>query len=346
MDGLRIGHESTPVFRQTPNESTTSAPCPHSPGLDLSQDGELIGRGLDPIRGILRELVRTPVTFLLSGPSGSGKDHLARAFHRLSSRSSAPFFAVNCAAIPDSLFESHLFGHKKGAFTGADSDRAGILESAQGGFVLLNEITDIPFSAQPKLLQVIEDKVMWRIGESTPRRVDVLIAAASNRTDLLAMTEDGQFRKDLYYRLSRIAIHLPPLCERIEDLPSLAEFFSFKASRELNRRPVRFSHAAMEVLKGFAWPGNVREFENLVHELTVTHEGETIEVELLPQRIKTKSESKPRHKITRTWLRRVLAQKAWNVTQAAESSGYSREHFYVLMRKHGICRPGQVRVHL
>ena len=316
---------------------------PASVEAEMPVGDELVGRGLEAVRDVLRELVRTPLNFLLIGKTGGGKDQFARVFHQASSRSGKPFHAVNCAAIPESLFESQLFGYRKGAFTGADGDRPGILEAAEGGFVLLNEITDVPLPIQAKLLQAIEEKIIWRVGDPKPRRIDVWIAAATNRTDLAELCDRGLFRGDLYHRLAQVVVHIPPLCERSEDIPDLLKHLVGKVADALGRHPIRFSPEAVKVLRGYSWPGNVRELQNLIRSLTLMNEGSSIGVDNLPESVRQKPSDPRRARITRDQLRRTLVEEEWNVSRAAARIGFSREHVHALSRRYGLARPAKSR---
>ncbi len=198
----------------------------------------------------------SPISILIEGATGTGKDHLAKAIHYNSNRRDRRFISVNCAALPETLFESELFGHKRGAFTGAESDKIGLFEEANGGTFFLDEIGDMPLSVQVKLLRVIEEKEVVRLGETTPRQVDVRVLSATNR-DLKEFMEVGKFRQDLYYRLSTFAFRLPPLRERREDIPLLIKHFMGKLAEEVVIEPEAFG-----CLCDYDWPGNVRELEN------------------------------------------------------------------------------------
>ncbi len=209
----------------------------------------------------------TPVTVLLSGESGTGKDVVARALHHFSGREAAPFKPINCAAIPENLIENELFGHEKGAFTDARSQTRGLFEQADGGTVFLDEIGEMPLSAQVRLLRVLEERCVTRIGGDRAIPVDVRVLAASNR-DLLAAVSRGEFRRDLYYRLKVVELHLPPLRDRRHDIPLLVQHYAELLSRD--QRAARFegiSAAAMDLLLDYDWPGNVRELRNLVESL-------------------------------------------------------------------------------
>jgi transcriptional regulator with GAF, ATPase, and Fis domain len=205
----------------------------------------------------------TDATVLITGESGTGKELVARAIHERSHRRKAPLVRVNCAAIPESLFESELFGYVRGAFTGALNDRVGRFEAAQGGTVMLDEIGEVPLAMQPKLLRVLQEKELERVGETRARKIDVRIVAATNR-DLAAEVTAGRFRGDLFYRLNVFPIENPPLRDRREDIPMLAEHFVQASARRLRRPPPRLTETALRQLMTRDWPGNIRELENAI----------------------------------------------------------------------------------
>ena len=205
----------------------------------------------------------TDATVLITGESGTGKELVARAIHERSHRRKGPLVRVNCAAIPENLFESELFGHVRGAFTGALNDRPGRFEAAQGGTLMLDEIGDVPLAMQSKLLRVLQEKELERVGESRPRKTDVRIVAATNR-DLATEVATARFRADLFYRLDVFPIESPPLRDRREDIPLLAEHFIQASARELRRDPPRLTEAAVRQLTARDWPGNIRELVNVI----------------------------------------------------------------------------------
>ena len=211
----------------------------------------------------IQQVATTPTTVLLLGESGTGKELFARAIHHLSPRRNAPFIAINCAAIPDTLIENELFGHEKGAYTGADQRRAGKFELAARGTIFLDEISEIAPAVQSKLLRVLEERKITRLGGSADIDVDVRVVAATNR-DLKAAVAAKQFREDLYFRLAVFPVHIPALRERRSDIRQLAEVFSTKYGRELRRAPLRLTGEALRLLEEYDWPGNVRELENCV----------------------------------------------------------------------------------
>ena len=220
----------------------------------------------EALRRVLSEVelvADTDATVLVTGESGTGKELVARAIHERSRRRQGPMVRVNCAAIPETLFESELFGYVRGAFTGALNDRAGRFEAAQGGTLFLDEIGEVPLAMQPKLLRVLQEKEFERVGETRPRKIDVRIVAATNR-NLAEEVEAGRFRADLFYRLNVFPIENPPLRERREDVPRLAEHFVQAAARRLRRPPPRLTESAIRQLVARDWPGNIRELENVI----------------------------------------------------------------------------------
>ena len=222
-------------------------------------------------------VARSDVAVMIHGESGTGKEVVAQHLHTQSPRREGPFVAVNCAALPENMLEAILFGHEKGAFTGAHESRAGKFEQAEGGTLLLDEVTEMPLALQAKLLRVLQEKEVERLGGKKPRKVDVRVVATSNR-DLAQALADGTFREDLYYRLNVFPLRLQPLRKRPEDIPALAHHFTAKHARlRPNQRSVRLSDAAMEQLKSHDWPGNVRELENAVQRALVMCDGDEID---------------------------------------------------------------------
>ncbi len=226
-------------------------------------------------------LSRSNISVLITGESGTGKELVARALHQHSPRADRPFIALNMAAIPRELMEAELFGHEKGAFTGAQARRVGRFEQAQGGTLFLDEIGDMPHEAQTRLLRVLADGEFYRVGGVTTIRADVRILAATHQ-DLERLVEEGRFREDLYHRLNVIRIHIPPLRERPEDIPLLMEYHLKQVARELETEPKELRPEVMERLQAFSWPGNVRQLENLARWLTVMASGREIHLRDLP----------------------------------------------------------------
>jgi DNA-binding NtrC family response regulator len=229
-----------------------------------------------------RQVARTDADILMEAESGTGKELLARLVHRSSPRSQRPFVAVNCAGFPDTLLESELFGHMRGAFTGAMASKAGKFELAHTGTLLLDEIGEMPLSLQPKLLRVLQEREIDRLGDTRPLHVDVRVIATTNRP-LAAMLAEGKFRADLFFRLNVIPLTLPPLRERREDVPDLVNHFVRKYASASRSNVVRFSPELLERLQAYEWPGNVRELENFVRRVLVLAPGPVVGVELLPE---------------------------------------------------------------
>src|SRR5947208_4344413 len=223
----------------------------------------------------LHRAAATDATVLLEGESGTGKELFARALHALSPRADGPFVAINCAAIPETLLETELFGHEKGAFTGAANRKPGKFELAHRGTLFLDEIGDLPLLLQAKILRALEEKRFERVGGTTLLQVDVRVVAATNR-NLKAAVAARQYREDLYFRLSVFPITIPPLRERLDDIPMLARYFIDKFCRDLNKRPMALAPAAEQELKCYAWPGNVRELQNCIERAAILTEGDTI----------------------------------------------------------------------
>ena len=212
---------------------------------------------------------------LIEGESGTGKELFARALHVLSPRADGPFVAINCAAIPETLLETELFGHEKGAFTGASTRKPGKFELAHRGTLFLDEIGDLPLTLQAKILRALEEKRFERVGGTTLIQVDVRVVAATNR-NLKAAVAARQYREDLYFRLSVFPITIPPLRERHDDIPMLAKYFVDRFSRDLNKPPMAFASSAVDELRNYPWPGNVRELQNCIERAVILTEGDTI----------------------------------------------------------------------
>ena len=244
---------------------------------NLIGNSEVIHRVFD----MIKRVSQTPTNVLITGESGTGKEMIAKAIHYNGPLSEKPFVPVNCGAIPESLMESEMFGHKKGAFTGAVSDKIGLFEAANGGTLFLDEVGELPISIQVKLLRVIQERVSRRVGAVEDTPVDVRIIAATN-CDLQEMVDKKTFRQDLYYRLNVINIHSPCLKERKEDIPLLAQHFLKKYNERLSKNVHSISHEAMDILKKYEYPGNVRELENLIERTVALEGGATILPESLP----------------------------------------------------------------
>jgi len=292
---------------------------------------------------------RTHSTVLIRGETGTGKELLARAIHFNSARKHKPLITINCAAIPKELLESELFGHTKGSFTGAVADKKGKIEIADGGTIFLDEIGEMPLELQVKLLRLIEEGELEKIGSEGRHQVDVRIIAATHR-DLQAMIEDGTFREDLYYRLVVIPLLLPPLRERVEDIPDLVEYF-FRKSQQKNERPeLVMSPALLPYFARYRWPGNVRELENVVERMVVLARGNEITLEDLPEFLRRERagvealeidlppQGVSLEAIEKELIVKALERCGWNQTQAARYLDISRKTLIYRMERHGIRR--------
>jgi len=247
----------------------------------------LIGRSraMKTLKGLIRRVAVTQATVLITGESGTGKELVAKAIHRASHRAKGPFIPVNCGAIPDNLLEDELFGHKKGAFTDAVSDRAGRFEQAEGGTIFLDEIGNMSLSLQAKLLRVLQERTVSPLGSGELKPVDVRVIAATNLS-LADEIKGGRFREDLFYRLNVIPIHIPPLRERTDDIPQLIDFFNRRFSGLMGFPEIRFSRKAMKYIFEYHWPGNIRQLENFVERMIVLQpEGHVVQPEDLPSEI-------------------------------------------------------------
>ncbi|MBD9458742.1 sigma-54-dependent Fis family transcriptional regulator [Pseudomonas sp. PDM05] len=267
----------------TPAEPRPAGKAADKPGVDNS-NGEIGIIGSCPpmqdLYGKIRKVAPTDSNVLIQGESGTGKELVARALHNLSKRAKAPMISVNCAAIPESLIESELFGHEKGAFTGASAGRAGLVEAADGGTLFLDEIGELPLEAQARLLRVLQEGEIRRVGSVQSQKVDVRLIAATHR-DLKSLAKIGQFREDLYYRLHVIALKLPALRERGADVNEIANAFLQRQSARINRTDLKFAPDAEQAIRHYSWPGNVRELENAVERAVILSESPEISAELL-----------------------------------------------------------------
>jgi DNA-binding NtrC family response regulator len=303
---------------------------------------------------LVAKVARSATTVLVRGESGAGKEVIARAIHAGSPRGDGPFVAVDSGAIPETLVESELFGHTRGAFTGADAAKAGAFRTAHGGTLFLDEVGNLSVPAQMKLLRAIEEKQIKPVGSDKVEKVDVRLVAATN-CDLEKMVQEGRYREDLFWRLSVFVISIPPLRERREDIPLLAMHFLKKHADEAGRNVKRFSAEAMTAMIGYDWPGNVRELASSVLRALHMAEGETIMPGDLPDRVcscareaaaprtsqelkraKKEAREKSTEQIERVFVIDALERSGWNVTKAAEDVGMARQNFQALMRKHGI----------
>jgi DNA-binding NtrC family response regulator len=314
---------------------------------------ELLGRSpaLDGVRRLVAQVARTDTTVLIRGETGTGKEVVAHAIHRASARAEQPFVAVHCAALAESVLESELFGHERGAFTGALARKRGRFELAQGGTLFLDEIGEISEAVQVKLLRAIEARSFERVGGEAAVETDARFIAATNR-DLEAAIRQGRFREDLYYRLNVVDIRIPPLRERREDVPLLAQHFLHRHGARMQRGHVVLSEAAAEALMAYAWPGNVRELENVIERALVLSEGDEIGPELLPAEIRAPSGARDAlaelrgrplqealDQIERALLLQALEDSGYVQARAAEKLGLSKSALHYKLGRHGIGTP-------
>jgi two-component system response regulator AtoC len=296
------------------------------------------------------KVARHPSTVLITGESGTGKELVARHLHRQSPRAAAPFVAVNCGAIPETLLESELFGHAKGAFTGATSERDGLFADANGGTLFLDELGELPVPLQVKLLRALQDGEVRRVGDNASRKVDVRVVAATSR-DLEADVADGRFRADLYYRVNVVRIHLPPLRERAEDVPELVRHFIDRFNTRLGLRVTGASAAAMRALMEHPWPGNVRELENTIERAMVLADHDRIDLAQLPMLTAGVTPAAAAHPdedtmdlsvkrrtdaLERVLIRQALARTHGNRTRAAKLLDLSHRALLYKIREYGI----------
>jgi two-component system nitrogen regulation response regulator GlnG len=272
----------------------TPAVFGEQPGADVADNDQIVGRcpAMQEVYKTIGKIAPQDVTVLILGESGTGKELVARALYQHSKRADRPFLAINCAAIPDSLLESELFGHEKGAFTGADRQRVGKFEQAHGGTLFLDEIGDMTPTTQAKVLRVLQDQRFERVGGGDAIRTDVRVVAATNH-DLPAEVAAGRFRQDLFYRLNPFTIHLPPLRERSGDIPLLAGYFLAGANRQLGKRVRGIDPAALGILEAHPWPGNVRELQNAVRYAVVHAVGEVVTPDCLPAAVRGGGPTRP-----------------------------------------------------
>lgn len=292
----------------------------------------------------IQQVAPTNSGVLIMGENGTGKELAARAIHRNSKRSSQPFVQVNCAAIPEELIESELFGHERGAFTGAIASTQGKFEQADGGTILLDEIGDMSLRTQSKVLRVLEEREFTRVGGSKHIKTNVRVIAATNK-DLSAEVKTGNFREDLFYRLNVIPIYVPPLRERIEDIPLLTTYFLTRYCRENGKRDKKISQEAMTLLQSYKWPGNIRELKNVIERLVIMAPSDIIKASDLPDNLTQQPTSvssiklkEARNDFERRFILQALRLNNWNITDTAAQLGIERTNLHRKMRQHNISR--------
>src|SRR6266436_2269847 len=313
----------------------------------------IVGESI-PIKALRKQIgvvAPTNSRILIYGESGTGKELVSHNIHFMSNRANAPFVEVNCAAIPEELIESELFGHTKGSFTGASEPKKGKFELADGGTLFLDEIADMSLKTQAKVLRVLEEQAFERVGGKETLRVDVRVLAASNQ-NLQEQIAAGRFREDLFYRLSVIPIEVPPLRKRKEDLPALVEHFISLFSAENGRRPKTISVEALAYFLAYDWPGNVRELRNMVERLVIMSPRDVIAPEDLPPPLRPRDAEPPaedaqrertlkeaREAFERAFILGELRANEWNMTRTAERLGIERSHLYRKLKAYGISAP-------
>lgn len=313
----------------------------------MNHFSKLIGQSaeLQQVVNTARIISSTDVTVLIEGDTGTGKELLAKALHAASPRHKNEYIAVNCAALPESLIESQLFGHKKGAFTGADNDHDGFVQQAEGGTLFLDEIGELPLSVQAKLLRFIEYGECQRLGNGKPFKSNVRILAACN-CDMQQQVLNGEFREDLYYRLKVVPLSLPSLKQRLEDVPALTRHFLTSLAEQHDLPVPSISNAALDKLKHYHWPGNVRELRNLCESLLVLLQGNAIEDSNLPLHITSQSSQQSGFKLPSTGIKldelevdllnQALQATAGNKSRAARMLGITRDVFLYRLKKYSI----------
>ena len=298
---------------------------------------------------MIHTVAQYDTTVLLTGESGTGKEVAARTIHNSSNRSSFPFIAVNCGSIPSTLLESTLFGHEKGAFTGATTRKIGLFEESNHGTILLDEITETPPEFQIQLLRVLENSQIRRVGSDHEISLDLRIIAATNQ-NIKTEVDEGKFREDLYYRLNVFHIDLPPLHERLEDLPVIADYELKRLAKKMGKKEVRFSPEILELFTQYEWKGNIRELSNVIENAFIMCQGDEIKVENLPPHFFQGKEQKipltvekqdyqsAKHNFEHQYFNSLLQHVNGNISEAARLSGLSRQHFHLKMKQLGITK--------
>lgn len=349
----RDGTTTKALLDRVLERGASARPQPARPPLPTG--APLIGARMRPVFDLVRRVATTTTSVLILGETGAGKEVVARTIHGQSARAKGPFVALNCAALPELLLEGELFGYERGAFTGAAQAKAGLIESANGGTLFLDELGELPLSTQSKLLRVLEDRAVLRLGSLKPRDVDVRLLAATNRNikDEIAAK---RFRADLYYRLAGLTIHVPPLRERREEIDFLVDLFARRAAEALDRPTPRFTPEVMDALRMHAWPGNVRELRNAVDRLVLLSGDGSTSMDHLPDDVRsrppTRAEDGPSltsdaapslaselAEIERARVLDALRQCAGNQTRAAKMLGITRRVLVRRLERYGVPRP-------
>lgn len=350
IESIRIGAEEYLVKSFTDKELFTAVQRVldktrrhqrKTPSDSSHEDYGIIGESdqMQKVYHAINKVKSTDATVLITGESGTGKELVARAIHYGGRTSKAPFVPVNCGGIPDTLLESELFGHVKGAFTGATETRAGFFQTADGGTIFLDEISNTSLAMQAKLLRVLQEKEFYMVGSKKSHKVNVRVVAATN-VDLLQLVRQNLFREDLYYRLNIISIELPPLRERGDDVFLLLNFFLAKYVRELGKKPMKFTSKALKALKEYAWPGNVRELQNIVHRAVIMGDDTSIDVPDLPETfrfsaMRSRGLDRRLEEVERDYILDVYAANENNLSRTATKLGIDRKTLRERLRKYG-----------
>ena len=334
------------VLLETVADALRLSTAPHGDRALWRADLITRSAAMEALLGQAQRVAASDASVCIFGASGTGKELLARAIHRASRRSGAPFIAVNCGAIPEGLLESELFGHKKGAFTGAVQDRRGLFQAGEGGTLFLDEVGDMPPPLQVKLLRALEDRIVRPVGTNDSVAVDVRVVSATHRK-LEERIATGEFREDLYYRLNVVKLELPSLAQRREDVPLLAGHFLARLAERYGRPRLQIAPEAMELLVSAAWPGNVRQLLNVIERAVALTTTEVISAALVRQALDVGAGSltpldEARRAFEREYLVRILKITGGNVTQAARLAGRNRTEFYRLLERHAL-EPGMFK---
>jgi DNA-binding NtrC family response regulator len=309
---------------------------------EITRFDNIIGQSppMKTLFNLIPEVAQSDSSILITGETGTGKELVAKAIHAKSPRSKGPFIAINCGAIPDTLLESELFGHQKGAFTGADQARKGFLEVVSGGTLFLDEIGEISPKMQVDLLRVLEEKKIIRIGDRVPIDVDFRLIS-STRRDLIKEVSVGNFREDFFYRINVISIQVPPLRERTGDIPLLVQHFLNKYSHETTKKVDRFTQDVIELLKRYVWPGNVRELENAIERAVVLSKSRTLNAEdfsfIRPSQMKSEGPRTLRE-MKKDYIQEILEEHDWNITRSADILGINRVTLHKMIKKYNLKR--------
>jgi two-component system response regulator HydG len=311
---------------------------------DITRFDNIIGQSpaMRQMFDLIPEVARSDSSVLISGETGTGKELVAKAIHAKSLRSKGPFIAMNCGALPDTLLETELFGHEKGAFTGATQARKGFIEVASGGTLFLDEIGEISPKMQVDLLRVLEERKITRVGDREPIDVDFRLLS-STRRDLLQEVGEGRFRADFLYRINVITIHIPPLRKRKEDIPLMVDHFLSKYSRETKKQVDQVTPEAIDFLMRYDWPGNVRELENAIERAVVLSKSRTLEIAdfsfVNPPPAEFKSRGRSLREVEKSYIQEVLEEQRWNITESARILGINRVSLHKMINRLQLRRP-------